>query len=404
MRSDHTDELVLMPSLKAHVGHHGGLVLTQKFLNGIAEYAKSWPGRVTALVEISKAPTSDMDHVEVLPDVGKAPLELRPATPASLRSRLAQAAAVLGFLSPYELEATRLCRNVGVPMILTSEYSPHTEMQIIDAATRNPLLRWRRKQWVTQAEKKRLEALAIAAGLQCSGTGAFEHYRPFNQNTMLFFDNRVPAAQVLDAASLESKIAKLSERRPLRLAFGGRLIAMKGAMELPRVADALRRQGTPFTLDIYGRGDQEEAMRREISRLGLQDQVQLRGAMDFETGWIPALKNDVDLFVCCHLQGDPSSTYPEVMSCGVPIVGYDNEAFVGIVRESGSGWLAPMNDANAVANVIQRLDRERAEIAESARAARDFAALHAFELTFAARTKHLIRSSRLPSSVRSQFG
>lgn len=404
MRSDHADELVLMPSLKAHVGPRGGLVLTQKFLNGIAEYAKSWPGRVTALVEISKTPTSDMDHVEVVPDQGRAPLELRPANPASLRARLAQAAAVLGFLSPYELEATRLCRDIGVPMILTSEYSPHTEMQIIDAGTRNPLLRWRRKQWVTQAEKKRLEALAIASGLQCSGTGAFEHYRPFNQNTMLFFDNRVPAAQVLDVASLESKLARLSERRPLRLAFGGRLIAMKGAMELPRVANALRRQGTPFTLDIYGRGDQEEALRREIGRSGLQDQVQLRGAMDFEKGWIPTLKNDVDLFVCCHPQGDPSSTYPEVMSCGVPIVGYDNEAFVGIVRESKSGWLAPMNDANAVADVIQRLDRERAEIATSARAAREFAALHAFELTFAARTKHLIRSSRLPSSIRNQLG
>ena len=404
MRADYADELVLMPSLKANVGPRGGLVLTQKFLNGIAEYAKSWPGPVTALVEVSEAPTSDMDRVEVLPDAGRAPLELRPPTEASLRTRLSRAAAVLGFLSPYELEATRLCHDIGVPMILTSEYSPHTEMQIIDSGTRNPLLRWRRKQWVTQAEKKRLEALAIAAGLQCSGTGAYEHYRPFNRNSLLFFDNRVPAAQVLDPTSLDSKLARLSERRPLRLAFGGRLIAMKGAMELPRVADALRRNGTPFTLEIYGRGDQEEALRREVGRLGLQEQVKLRGALDFETGWIPTLKRDVDLFVCCHPQGDPSSTYPEVMSCGVPIVGYDNEAFVGIVRESRSGWLAPMNDALAVANLITRLDRERTEIAASARAARDFAALHAFELTFAARTKHLIRSSRLPASVRQQLG
>lgn len=404
MRSDPADELVLMPSLKAHVGSRGGLVLTQKFLNGVAEYAKSWPGRVTALVEISKTYSSDMDHVEVLPDDGKAPLELRPGNAAELRARLAKSAAVLGFLSPYELDTTRLCQDVGVPMILTSEYSPHTEMQIIDAGTRNPLLRWRRKRWVKQAEKKRLEALAIAAGLQCSGTGAFEHYRRFNPNTLLFFDNRVPQNQVLDTRSLDSKLSTLGDRRPLRLAFGGRLIAMKGALELPRVAQALKRNGTPFTLDIYGRGDLEEALRRDITRLGLQDQVKLRGAMDFETGWIPTLKNDVDVFVCCHPQGDPSSTYPEVMSCGVPIVGYDNEAFVGIVRESRSGWLAPMNDAQSVANIITRLDREREEIAVSARAARDFAALHAFELTFAARTKHLIRSSRLPNSIRQQLG
>ena len=63
-----------------------------------------------------------------------------------------------------------------------------------------------------------------------------------------------------------------------------------------------------------------------------------------------------------------------------------------------------MNDAQSVASIITRLDREREEIAVSARAARDFAALHAFELTFAARTKHLIRSSRLPNSIRQQLG
>ena len=64
-------ELVLLPSLRAHRGPNGGLVLTQKFLNGVAKYAKTWPGQVTALVEISPTPTSDMDHVEVMPEAGK---------------------------------------------------------------------------------------------------------------------------------------------------------------------------------------------------------------------------------------------------------------------------------------------------------------------------------------------
>ena len=53
-------------------------------------------------------------------------------------------------------------------------------------------------------------------------------------------------------------------------------------------------------------------------RQSLQDLVTLRGVVDFATGWIPLLKQQADLFVCPHPQGDPSSTYPEVMSCGVP--------------------------------------------------------------------------------------
>ena len=31
---------------------NGGLVMTQKFLDGTAEYARTWPGPVTSLVEL----------------------------------------------------------------------------------------------------------------------------------------------------------------------------------------------------------------------------------------------------------------------------------------------------------------------------------------------------------------
>lgn len=395
-----TTELVLLPSLKAHIGPNGGLVLTQKFLNGVAQYARIWPGKVTALVEIRSTPTSDMDHVEVMPDQSRAPVELRPDTEAGLRARLKDAAAVLGYLAPEHLGTSRLCHELGVPLIPTSEYSPATEMQIIDAGTRNPLLRWRRKLWVVQAEKKRLQSLRLVPGLQCSGTPAYEHYRPYCPETLLFFDNRVPVDQIIDATALEQKLAALTAQRPLRLVFGGRLIAMKGALDLPRVAAELRRIGVEFQLDIYGRGEQESKIQRDIRRLDLQNHVALRGALDFETGWIPMLKRETDLFVCCHPQGDPSSTYPEVMSCGVPIAGYANEAFSGIVRESGSGWVSPLRDPGALARVIARLDRDRESIKAAARTAREFAARHAFEITFAARTRHLIRLSRLPEDLK----
>ncbi len=390
-----TDELVLLPSLKAHRGPNGRLILTQKFLNGLAQYASTWPGRVTALVEVSATPTSDMDHVEVPSSMERVTVEVRPGTPAGVQDRLRNVAAVLGFLSPYELDTARWCHGAGIPLIFTSEYSPATEVQIIEAGTRNPLLRWHRRRWARGAEKKRIEALRFASGIQCSGTPAYEHYRPYCRDALLFFDNRVPVGEVIGEAALEAKLDTLAARRPLRLVFGGRLIAMKGVRELPRVAAALRGLGVAFQMDIYGRGDQETLLQRDIRRLGLGDSVTMKGVRDFATGWVPVLKRDTDLFVCCHPQGDPSSTYPEVMSCGVPIVGYENEAFAGIVRESGSGWISPMNDPVALARNIARLDRERGEIGGAARRARVFAARHAFEITFAARSHHLIRLSRL---------
>jgi len=398
--ADVSRELIVLPSLKAFRGPKGGLVLTQKFIDGVASYARSWPGPVTTLVELTDALGSDMDHVEVLPDTPAPPFEARPRSLEALAERIRGAALVSGFLSPFELETAQLCRRLGVPTVFTSEYTLRTEKQILDAEVRNPLIRWRRKLWVTKAEAKRRRVLALSAGLQCSGAPTYNVYRHLHPNVMIFFDNRVPRREVIDEASLEIKLNALREDRPLRLVFGGRLIAMKGVLDLPRFAQALKRRGVPFTLDIYGRGTLEAALEREIAERGLSEEVRLKGVVDFRREWVPLLKQTTDLFVCCHPQGDPSSTYPEVMSCGVPIAGYDNEAFKGIVQHAASGWLSPTGDVEHLAQTVARLAGARGELADAARRARAFALAHAFEDTFAARVRHMVGVSRLPREVK----
>ncbi|PPE65555.1 glycosyltransferase [Caldimonas caldifontis] len=399
-----SSELILLPSLKAFRGPRGGLVVTQKFLDGVASYARSWPGPVTTLVQITDTLGSDMDHVEILPDMPAPAFEVRPARLEDLARRIRAAALVSGFLSPFELEMAQLCHRMGIPTVFTSEYTLRTEKQILDAEVSNPLIRWRRKLWVTQAEAKRRRVLALAAGLQCSGAPTYEAYRHLHPNVMIFFDNRVPRGDVIDEAHLERKLAALREGRPLRLVFGGRLIGMKGVMDLPRFAQELKRHGVSFTLDIYGRGALEQNLAREIAHRGVSEEVRLKGVVDFRREWVPLLKQGADLFICPHPQGDPSSTYPEVMSCGVPIVGYDNEAFKGIVQHAGSGWLSPTGDAGHLAQTVARLHGSRDEIALAARRARDFALAHAFEDTFAARVRHMVGASRLPEAIKQSWG
>ncbi len=128
----------------------------------------------------------------------------------------------------------------------------------------------------------------------------------------------------------------------------------------------------------------------------------LHGPLDFEGGWIPMLKEKADLFVCCHVQGDPSGTYPEVLSCGVPIVGYDNEALRGAVVQSGGGWATPMHDVAALAGKIAALDGGRQEMVRAATAGRNFGRAHTFEPTMDRRAAHLIKASRLSPEHRAQ--
>jgi glycosyltransferase involved in cell wall biosynthesis len=394
------DELVLLMSLSASRGPRGGLVVTQKYLNGAAEYARRWPGRVTSLARPSQTLTTDMDHVEVLPGELTTGLELRPDSSQTLRERLQSAAAVLAFLSPQEAPTAQLCREIGVPHVFYSEYSLNTELQIIAAGTKNPLRRWRKRSWHRWAESVRIQALGQAAGLQCSGTPTYDSYRQFNPDVMLFFDNRVPAGGIITNDELEARLSSLGTGKPLRLVFGGRFIAMKGVMYLPEVAQELCALGVDFTLDIVGGGPLETELRQRIDRLRLSDRVRLRGPMDFATGWVPFLKRETDLFVCCHPQGDPSSTYSESMSCGTPVVGFANEAFSGTVAISGSGWLTPLGDTRALAKRIAGLDKDRGSIAAAARKAREFGNEHSFEKTFRRRTEHLIRLSRLAEDTK----
>lgn len=397
-------ELILLPVLKANVGSNGGLILTQKYLEGAAEYARYWPGPVTTLAEISERRSTDMDHVEVHPGSIETGLEVRPVEQAALAKRLQNAALALAFLSPYEEATSKLCRRMGIPFVCVSESTPLSERQEVDANTRNPVLRMRRKFWLLGAERARQRMLPHLTGLQCSGVPTYDLYRPRQPNALLFFDNRVSRQDVIGRQELEIRLNRVRSGKPLKLVFGGRLIPMKGIMELPEIARALVRQNIPFSFDIYGTGQLENRLATRISELGLTRQMRLMGSLDFQTGWIPALKRDADLFVCCHLQGDPSSTYPEVMSCGVPIAGYDNDAFQGIVDHSDAGWLAPMREPGMLADRIARVHEDRDALAAAAIRARDFALQHDFETTFARRTGHLVQSSRLPERLKRTIG
>ena len=390
-----TKELIILPSLQAQRGAEGGFVLTKKFLEGAREIARCWPGQVTALVEMTEIPSAEFDLVEVPTETHGIVLEERPASHDPLVARVANAAAVLGFPSREQMALAAPCRAAGVAFVLVTEYTPETERQIMRSNTANPLLRARRLAWLWRTSHQRRRALKISAGVQCSGTPTYDLFRSIQPNAILFFDNRLRANEVASDAVCRRKADALMQGRPLRLVFGGRFAPMKGVMHLPDVARALKRRGTAFSMEIYGDGPLRDPLEARIAELGLQDNVQLCAPLDFRTGWVPVLSDKADLFVCSHIQGDPSSTYPEVMSCGVPIVGYDNVAFQGIVRQSGTGWMSPIGKPVQLADRIAELDRNRALLANSVFTGRAFAREHVFENTFRRRTEHLIEAAGL---------
>jgi colanic acid/amylovoran biosynthesis glycosyltransferase len=386
--------LLVIPSLLARRAPGGGLLISNKFLTGLQAYAERWPGKVASLLRVAEGPDLYLDTVEHDPAAWPFELgELAWDLGGGLEDQLRAASVVVLSEDPQIRRIDRLCRRLGVPYVPVLEWDAQTRRQILWQEAPSPLRAAKRVLWAEASELGRLRSMRAAAGLQCNGTPTFDAYRSRNRRTLLFFDSRITEDMVIAAPALEARLAPLLSRRPLRLAFSGRLVPIKGADHLPKVAAALARAEVDFTMDICGGGELTTPIREEVQRLGLGDRVRLRGSLDFERELIPFISHDVDLFVCCHTQGDPSCTYLETMACGVPIAGYANQALRGIAQRSRAGWSVPTFEPERLAELIVALDRDRVGVASAARAARSFALAHTFERTMQARIDHFLTCS-----------
>jgi len=238
-------------------------------------------------------------------------------------------------------------------------------------------------------ERKRTSAFKICDGLQSNGTPAHMQYR-YVDNNLLYFDNRVFCDQIITDDELQQRLDYLYQNKPLRIAFTGRLVRMKGVDHLVELALKLKKLNIDFELRIYGAGDMNVEMEEFISKHHLENNVSMLGAVDFYKVLIPELKRSVDLFVCLHRQSDPSCTYLETLSCGIPIVGYKNRAFAGLLDISDIGWGVKLNDLDEVCRAIVYLNSNRAELIEKSKNSAAFSRLHDFESTFEKRVNHLL--------------
>jgi colanic acid/amylovoran biosynthesis glycosyltransferase len=389
MPSPARETLTVLPALPAFRDSSGRVLLTRKFLKNMATLQRYWEAPVAALLEQVTGRTDALDPA--LADPAELPFELTILDYRSeqLRRELQRSAVVLGSASYRQNDLSRLCASLGVPCVYVTEHTLRTRWQAVLLNSANHLVRTRRLWWEARQELARRRAFRIANGLQCLGPPTYHAYRNVNRERLLVFNNRVSQAQAADRASLQTRSAVLLSGAPLRLAFSGRLVAIKGVDHLPRLAAELRRLAVPFTMTISGGGILERELRASIERLAVQDTVHITGPLDFDAELAPLMTHRVDLFVCCHLQGDPSSTYLETLSFGVPIVGYDNETLRGIVNLVDVGACVRMGDVHALALLIRSLEADRRRLVELSHNALAFAERFTHEQVFAMRVNQL---------------
>ncbi len=368
------------------------ILLSKKFVTGMRMYARTWPGELHAVLRRERVDPENLDVRRWDRDELGFELEVRAFGDESFRAwfRALAPDVVLGGANDRLMDIVEQCEAVGARFVCCTEYNFKTNLQIIASSKASGLQKLRSGVWMTRHMWRRREMVRRSAGLQTNGTPTFDEYRGDNRNTLLYFDSRIQPAMIATPAECEARLARLAGREgPVRLLFSGRLNAMKGADHLIDVALELRRRSVDFVLDIAGAGTLRADMQARVRSLGLREHVVFKGILDFEDELVPYVRREIDLFVCCHRQGDPSCTYLETAACGVPILGYDNDAFVGILARYKIGAASPMDDPVALAETVEAALADPVALADYVNEGVRFAEENTYDRVFAQRITHL---------------
>lgn len=271
-----------------------------------------------------------------------------------------------------------IARELKRPFVSILEYDLKTQLIVTTSEVGNPLRRAARvAKCIWNYRRNVIAEMAGADAVHCNGYPIFDVARRYNPNSLLYLDSRMSEQMVISAPELESRIRSLGGRR-IRLLFSGRYEAMKGALDAVRVGVECLRRGLDIEMHCYGQGTLQGQMLKIAATSAAPDRIHIHEAIPYPQ--LVKISRTFDLFVCCHIQNDPSCSYLESMGAGLPIVGYANRMWERLSATSGVGHCSPIGNPALVADDVQRLAGNPAEMAAMARQAAKYAREHCFEV------------------------
>lgn len=150
----------------------------------------------------------------------------------------------------------------------------------------------------------------------------------------------------------------------LRALGVGRLVPKKGFDVLVEACAILKSRGFHFETAIVGEhGEHEAELRQQIDTHDLKDHVRLVGPMEQSRLYTEYQRADVFCLPCRVLDNGDRDGLPnvlmEAMACGLPVVTTPVSGIPEIIKDGHNGTLVPPDDAEALANAIQRISSDR---------------------------------------------
>lgn len=364
---------------------NGVLRVDRKFLTGMRLYAEHFDMPLMTIhpemnvadqtMDLVEVPCKDLDfEVMIVKKNAGQRATTEQLTKQIRRSRLLYGS---GF------DSSHIAKKLGVPYILVLECDLRTQITVITTQVKNMARRGIRSlRCIAHYIGHDIAEMRSARALHCNGYPVYEESRFFNANRLLYLDSRMSADMMITEQQLDDRFQQRKDR-PLRLLFSGRYEQLKGADDSVRVALECLKRGLDIELHTYGHGNLRDTMLQLASQSPFANRIHIHDAIPFPD--LVQRAHEFDLFVCCHIQSDPSCTYLESFGAGLPIVGYANRMWQCLSENSQSGYASPMGQPSAVADDISRLITDSDMLSKISKQARAFALDHTFEREFSRR-------------------
>lgn len=168
---------------------------------------------------------------------------------------------------------------------------------------------WARAPWWKQAIKKNIVLpLFQRSHAYClkhstlalfQGQDVFDAYSIFCRNPHKVYHMPVSTEDYITNSQLHIKLGGLDENRPLKIAYVGRAIDMKGPLDWLKVLHELAERGVAVDAKWLGDGSLLPKMRTTAANLGLADKVRFIGYVSDRAEILKTLR-DSDIFLFCH--------------------------------------------------------------------------------------------------------
>ena len=285
------------------------LRIDRKFHLGMLNYASHIAPPITSLHPMLRSGQAIMDAIEVplseLPYAitifeTDASYRLLPFEYARMRERIAASRLVYGS----GMSCEQIARRVGVPYIMVLEYDLQTQITVATGDVSNRLRRAVKKLGCISRYATDLGHVRRAHSIHCNGYPIYDALRSYNQHRLLYLDSRMSADMVMAREDLNRRLDRRSAGR-LRLLYSGRYERLKGADDAVRVAAECLRRGLDIEMHCYGQG----SLRAQMEEIAapFRERIHIHDAVPYPE--LVQLSRSFDVFVCCHIQNDPSCTY-----------------------------------------------------------------------------------------------